>query len=65
MKSLPEYVNTVLEKGDFTVMRKEGKLNGVWTGMALEQTFYKDTKTNLFSGLTKSKKRTKLQLPST
>jgi hypothetical protein len=49
MNSLPECVKTVFEKGGLAVRRKEGKLNGVWTGMVLEQTFYKDNKTKLFS----------------
>ena len=41
--------------GNFTVQRKEGKFNGVWADMALEQTFNKDAKTKLFSGITKNK----------
>jgi Tfp pilus assembly major pilin PilA len=53
MKSLPESVTTEFEKGNFTVLRKD-ELNGVWTGMALEQTFNKDAKTKLFSGSTQN-----------
>ena len=37
------------------VRRKEGKFNGVWTDMALEQTLNNDAKTKLFSGITKNK----------
>ena len=55
MKSLPASVELEFQMGNFTVRRKEGKCNGVWTDMALEQTFSKDAKRKLFSGITKSK----------
>ena len=55
MKSLPASVELEFQMGNFAVRRKEGKLNGVWTDMALEQTFNKDAKTKLFSGITKNK----------
>ena len=55
MNSLPASVALEFQMRNFTVRRKEGKFNGVWTDMALEQTFNKDAKTKLFSGITKNK----------
>ena len=55
MKSLPASVQLEFQMGNCTVRRKEGKFNGVWADMALEQTFNKDAKTKLFSGITKNK----------
>ena len=55
MKSLPASVELEFQMGNFTVQRKEGKFNSVWADMALEQTFNKDAKTKLFSGITKKK----------
>ena len=54
MNSLPASVTLEFQKGNFAVRRKEGKFNGVWTNMALEQTFNKDAKTKLFSSITKN-----------
>ena len=61
---LPQYVNTMrhlppsvqdeFERGNFAVHQKEGKFNGVWTDLALEQTYNKDAKTKLFAGITKN-----------
>ena len=55
MKSLPASVELEFQMGNFTVRRREGKFNGVWADMALEQTFNKDARTKLFSGITKNK----------
>ena len=55
MKSLPASVELEFQMGNFTVRRREGKFNGVWADMALEQTFNKHARTKLFSGITKNK----------
>ena len=55
MKSLPASVELEFQMENFTVQRKEGKFNGVWPDMALEQTLNKDAKTKLFSGITANK----------
>lgn len=54
MKNLPQSVLEEFEKGNFVVRRKEGKFNGVWTDLALEQTYNKDAKTKLYAGITKN-----------
>ena len=51
MEQLPQQVKTAFEDGKFTVHRKKGKFNGVWPDMALEQSYNKDAKTNLFHGI--------------
>ena len=48
MKELPPDVQSEFEKGNFAVRKQPGKFNGVWSDMALEQTFNKDAKTKLF-----------------
>jgi len=52
MKNLPASIETEFKNGNFVVRKKEGKFNGVWTDMALEQTYNKDAKTKLFTGIT-------------
>ena len=54
MKSLPASVELEFQMENFTPWRREGKFNGVWADMALEQTFNKDARTKLFSGITKN-----------
>ena len=51
MKELPLSVKSEFEKGNFTVRKLSGKFNGVWSDMALEQTYNKDAKTKLFHGI--------------
>ena len=51
MKELPPDVQSEFEKGNFAVRKQPGKFNGVWSDMALEQTFNKDAKTKLFQGI--------------
>ena len=41
-------------KGYFTVHRVGGKFNGVWTDMALEQTYNSEGKTSLFKGISQA-----------
>ena len=41
-------------KGHFTVHRVGGKFNGVWTDMALEQTYNSEGKTSLFKGISQA-----------
>ena len=55
MKSHPASVELEFQMGNFSVLRKEGEFNDVWTDMALEQTFNNDAKTKLFSGITINK----------
>ena len=40
--------------GDFTVHCSEGRYNGVWSDMALEQTYNKEGKTTLFKGISQT-----------
>jgi len=54
MEELPKSVKSQFETGKFTVRQKRGKYNGVWTDMALEQTYNKDAKTKLFSGVSQT-----------
>ena len=42
MKELPLMVKSEFEKGNFTVRQLSGKFNGVWSDMALKQTYNKD-----------------------
>ena len=51
MKELPLSVKSEFEKGNFTVRKLPGKFNGIWSDMALEQTYNKDAKTKLFHGI--------------
>lgn len=51
MKELPTPVKSEFEKGNFTVRQRLGKFNGVWSDMALEQTYNKDAKTKLLHGI--------------
>ena len=51
MKDLPIRVKEEFRRGNFTVRKRSGKYNGVWTDMALEQSYNKDAKTKLFSGI--------------
>ena len=41
-------------RGRFTVHRTEGRFNGVWTDMALEQTYNKEGKTSLVKGISQN-----------
>lgn len=65
MSCLPIYLNEMnnlpstapdiqkeFEAGNFTVYQTEGIFNGVWTDLALEQTYNKEGKTSLFKGIT-------------
>jgi hypothetical protein len=45
-------VDAEFKRGNFTVRQTPGKFNGVWTDMALEQTYTCDAKTELFHGIT-------------
>ena len=52
MRSLPQthpYIYEQFKSGHFTVSRKEGSFNGIWTDMALEQTFNREGKTTLLT----------------
>ena len=54
MKQLPTtapYVYEAFKKGNFTVHQTKGNFNGVWSDMALEQTYNCDAKTQLFTGI--------------
>ncbi|KAG1676661.1 hypothetical protein GQR58_014156 [Nymphon striatum] len=51
MKDLPTPVKLEFCKGNFTVRQQRGKFNGVWSGMALEQTYNKEVKTKLLQGI--------------
>lgn len=57
MEELPQkhpeiYANFM--KGSFKVRRMEGKFNGVWTAMALEQTYNSAGKNSLFKGISQA-----------
>jgi len=57
MNSLPNSapdVHKEFEAGNFAVHQTEGAFNGVWTDLALEQTYNKEGKTSLFKGITQS-----------
>ena len=57
MKNLSESVPNVYQaflSGEFSVHVAEGRFNGIWTDLALEQTYNKEGKTSLFKGITKS-----------
>ena len=41
-------------RGRFTVHRTEGRFNGVWTDMALEQTYNKEGETSLVKGISQN-----------
>ncbi|KAJ8321079.1 hypothetical protein KUTeg_002666 [Tegillarca granosa] len=54
MKELPKkhpnvYENFIIR--NFNVHRTNGKFNGIWTDLALEQTYNKEGKTTLFKGI--------------
>ena len=51
MKDLPNSVEAEFRKRHFVVRQKVGRVNGVWTDMALEETYNRDAKTKLFSGI--------------
>ena len=42
MKDLPIRVKEEFRSGNFTVRKRSGKYNGVWTDMALEQSYNRD-----------------------
>ena len=50
-QSAPE-VHQAFEEGNFRVHATEGGFNGVWTDLALEQTYNKEGRTSLFKGIT-------------
>lgn len=55
MRALPDkhpYVYENFMEGHLTVHRRQGKFNGVWTDMALEQTYNNEGKTSLFKRIT-------------
>lgn len=55
MKNLEKTAPKVWEEfknGNFVVKVKTGTFNGVWTDLALEQTYNKDAKNHLFRGIT-------------
>ena len=55
MRALPETHPRVLQsfsQGNFTVHRSKGNFKGIWTDLALEQTFNRDGKTALVKGIT-------------
>ena len=55
IRSLPQthpYIYAQFKSGNFTVHRKGGSFNGIWTDMALEQTFNREGKTTLLTGIT-------------
>lgn len=67
MSCLPIYLNEMrnlsdtapevhkeFESGNFAVRQTSGSFNGVWTDLALEQTYNKEGKTSLFKGITQS-----------
>lgn len=41
-------------RGNFNVNRTQGRFNGTWTGMPLEQTYKEDGKTSLLRKITQS-----------
>lgn len=54
MRNLPTtapVVDEAFRNGNFSVHQLSGAFNGVWTDMALEQTYNKDAKTHLFHGI--------------
>ena len=54
MKELPEKHSDVFqefEEGKFTVHQIPGPFNGVWTDLALEQTYNREGKTSLLKGI--------------
>ena len=57
MRSLPQthpYMYEQFKSGNFTVHRKGGSVNGIWTDMALEQTFNREGKATLLTGITQA-----------
>lgn len=55
MRQLPTQAPDVYDefkKGKFAVRVQTGNFNGMWTDLALEQTFNKEAKTHLFKGIT-------------
>lgn len=57
MEELPQKhpeIHANFIKGHFTVHRVGGKFNGVWTDMALEQTYNSEGKTSLFKGISQA-----------
>ena len=55
MRSLKEKhpaLHKEFEAGNFTVRKVPGKFNGVWTDLALEQTYNEEGKSVLFKGIT-------------
>ena len=51
--SAPE-VHCKFESGEFSVHQTSGDFNGVWTDLALEQTYNKEGKASLFKGITQA-----------
>ena len=64
MKALPNSVETEFRKENFVVRQRAGKLNGMWTDMASEQTYNRDAKTKLFSGISQNPSTTDKYLKS-
>jgi len=52
MRNLPPEIATEFQCGRFKVRVTAGKFNAVWTDMALEQTYNREAKTQLFKGIT-------------
>ena len=52
MRNLPPDIDEEFQRGHFNVRVARGKFNAVWTDMALEQTYNRDAKTQLFKGVT-------------
>ena len=49
----PEVYNEFIN-GNFTVQLKQGKADGVWSDLALEQTYHKEGKTTFLKGVTQN-----------
>ena len=57
MRSLPvsaPEVHSKFESGEFSVKQTSGDFNGVWTDLALGQTYNKERKASLFKGITQA-----------
>ena len=57
MKALPESFPAIHEKfmqGHFAVHRTPGSFNGIWTDLAIEQTYNRDGKISILKGISQS-----------
>ena len=58
MKSLQTFAPAIYEEflaGNFTVHKSKGMFIGVWSNLALEQTYNREGKSSLFKGITQNK----------